>query len=638
MKNKLVSLIEKTKDKLLFVIIALVVLSFFLVHAENKFEETTEGWAPNSSVTIDSGALLEQELTDMTDGDISAINILLVTYGGRASGDMMFKFYEDDRMVESWDVPFPELKDNAYHKFEFEEPFHLSSDSVYKLQIQEQYEDENCVTIYTNPDSTDAYYVDGEFCENGSICYTLTYRNDHLHMAFIVIGILLTLVIVVLVLLQINETILMSGLLFLLMVFYMWRCPLGMVPDEDSHYLRAYEVANVSLISQHMGADGIGGNYMPGNLLCYGDKTATIDKEDDCEYIFGNTALYSPITYLPQAIGIKLAGIFSDRTSVIFYGGRFGGAAICFALCVLTLLVAPFGKRIFFLMMTFPLTIQEMISVSPDGFTIALCLFFIAYILRISYGNEKIRKRDVVILATVGLTISLCKIVYVVLMLLLFMIPGDKFSSKKKSYLFKMGLMGVAVVLNLIWLKISAGYLVEFNEGVNSFAQCKFVLTHILGYYATVVRTMLYFLFSWFQNMVGGAMGALNIQTTQIMWFMVILLLVYETCSCYENDKDVHKWDCLILIFTFLAGSALIFTSLYVQWTALESSLIEGVQGRYFIPLLGTFLFFVIFMRQNKLKEMGIVIGKRDRASYMYLILLLYNGITLLDLTNYYLI
>ena len=61
-----------------------------------------------------------------------------------------------------------------------------------------------------------------------------------------------------------------------------------------------------------------------------------------------------------------------------------------------------------------------------------------------------------------GTVISLCKIVYVVLLLLVFMIPESKFKDRKHSYQVKLGLMAGAIIINLIWLAISAGYLVEF--------------------------------------------------------------------------------------------------------------------------------------------------------------------------------
>lgn len=636
MKKTVLLWLQNHKEKLLFVLIAVILFSVFAIHAEDRFDRPTEALEATEPFLLASGSFMEQEL-DAEPGQIFAVNVDFGTYARKNTGLVTVRLYEDDQEVTSWSVSSGTLEDNAYHSFKFDDPFTIKEGSTYRLYILEQYEGENGVAVYTNGDSDREYVLNGEIVKTGSVCYTLTYRDTDFQHAFIWIGCLVTILLVVVLLLPVRETVVMTGLLLILFVCYMWRCPLGMVPDENSHYLRAYEVANVSLVSQHVGEDGVGGNYLPANLLKYKDPDVSIDKANPVEYQYGNTALYSPVTYLPQAIGIKVVGLFTDNTSAIFYGARYGNAIACFLLCVLTLLAAPFGKRIFFLLMAFPLTLQEMISASPDGFTIALCLFFTAYILRLAYGDRQVQKKDIVILAVAGIVIALCKIVYVVMLLLLFMIPREKFSGKKQCWSLRLGLCGAAVLVNLIWLKISSGFLVEFNPGVDSVEQVKYILMNIPEYYATVVRTVFSLGITWVQNMIGEAMGALNIHTSQIMWFMFVVLLGYETCSCYENAKEVHKWDCLILIATFLAGAALIFTSLYVQWTYLKADMIEGIQGRYFIPILATFLFFVIFTRQKKMKQLGVVVGKQEKGSYCYLILLLCNGIALLDMTHYYL-
>ena len=54
-------------------------------------------------------------------------------------------------------------------------------------------------------------------------------------------------------------------------------------------------------------------------------------------------------------------------------------------------------------------------------------------------------------------------------------------------------------------------------------------------------------------------------------------------------------------IFGFIAFSViiLIFTSLYVQWTPFRNPVINGVQGRYFIPIL---LIILLVLKPNKIK------------------------------------
>ena len=48
----------------------------------------------------------------------------------------------------------------------------------------------------------------------------------------------------------------------------------------------------------------------------------------------------------------------------------------------------------------------------------------------------------------------------------------------------------------------------------------------------------------------------------------------------------IDNKDKLVNGIIFISTIILMFTSLYVQWTPLGASFIDGVQGRYFIPLL----------------------------------------------------
>lgn len=451
-------------------------------------------------------------------------------------------------------------------------------------------------------------------------------------------GCLFLLLIMVLVLFRINEILLMAGMLLALMFVFMRITPVGEVPDEYHHFYRAYEISQGSLVSRHLGDEGVGGNYLPSAIEEYENEMAEIDENDTKAVEFGNTALYAPVSYLPQVIGIKIADLFTDNVSDLFCAGRFANALTAFVLCVWALVMVPFGRKLLFIPMLFPLSLQEMISLSPDALTISLSMAFLAYILHLSYVSECVRKRDIIILALMGTVISLCKIVYVVLLLLVFMIPESKFKNRKHSYQVKLGLMAGAIIINLIWLAISAGYLVEFNEGVNSAEQVKYVLTHIPEFYATCVQTVITHFATRLPNMIGSNMGTLSITTTGTMWLMFIIFIVYEFCTVNDNPYKVHKYDCLILIGVFLIGTALIFASLYVQWTPVGKDLIDGTQGRYFTPLMGCFAFFVMFMRQIKLRQQENAVAVQEYGTYYYMLLGCFNLITVIDVIQYYII
>lgn len=64
--------------------------------------------------------------------------------------------------------------------------------------------------------------------------------------------------------------------------------------------------------------------------------------------------------------------------------------------------------------------------------------------------------------------------------------------------------------------------------------------------------------------------------------------------SCTKNMK-------LMIIFIVFSVFILINTSLYIQWTSPQAGMIDGIQGRYFLPII--FMIPVLFMKNDdKLK------------------------------------
>ena len=62
----------------------------------------------------------------------------------------------------------------------------------------------------------------------------------------------------------------------------------------------------------------------------------------------------------------------------------------------------PFGRKILFIIMVFPVTLQETISLAPDSCTIAISLAFTAYILNLAYKKNEITKKDIALVTIMG--------------------------------------------------------------------------------------------------------------------------------------------------------------------------------------------------------------------------------------------
>ena len=99
----------------------------------------------------------------------------------------------------------------------------------------------------------------------------------------------------------------------------------------------------------------------------------------------------------------------------------------------------------------------------------------------------------------------------------------------------------------------------------------------------------------------------------------------------------VRKCDIVILLFVFFSGALLVCTSEYVQWTAYASAIIDGVQGRYFTPVIIFPMLAFVLVNSKKERKNKNGNGYVSYGKYFYILVLALNGIGILDIIHYYL-
>ncbi|MDE6719832.1 MAG: DUF2142 domain-containing protein, partial [Treponemataceae bacterium] len=429
-----------------------------------------------------------------------------------------------------------------------------------------------------------------------------------------------------------DETTVMISVLGILGVFYFFICPFEMPPDEPAHLLRAFEISTGRLFARPL-SSGAFGDVLPSALKDCWNRSAVIDWNDNAEIGFSTSALYSFVSYIPQSIGILLARIFTSRLAVVYYMGRLFNFLAAFALSVFTLKKIPFGKKILFIFMVLPMTLQEMISLSPDAFVNSLSFAFIAFILDCAYAKPRVTKKDILIIGAMLSMISLCKVVYLVALFLVYIIPSHKLE-KREIYWLKVFVPLLAVTLSLLSLAGSAYTLTNsqasYSSGANAREQAKFILTHPFSYMMIFVKTLLAQTPSWIGTCIGSALGWLDIKIDFIVYFPFLLMLLFQ--SIWRNDipVQIQKNDILLFALTFFAGTVLILTSLYVQWTPLRAKMIDGVQGRYFIPLLPSLFFALAYARSGKIS------AEKGKLPYLPVAILALNFTVLATVYDFY--
>ena len=276
------------------------------------------------------------------------------------------------------------------------------------------------------------------------------------------------------------------------------------------------------------------------------------------------------------------------------YGARIVNMIIAIFLLYIAIKKMPFGKLGMLLSMCFPIAIEGFTSMSPDALTVSIAYLFTAYVLNIVFNKEKIvRKVDVLILTILAIFLALCKIVYLPLVGLLLLIPKERFKTRKQQVLTIVIIMAIAVIVNLVWLGISSKYLALYKDG-NSGDQLLALLQNPIEYIQRLCTTINQLGGNYVYSIFGSELGW-NEYAIMYTFFplMFALLFIYTNISDKSLKIKLTKFQNIIIGLIILAVVGLVFTSLYIQWNNETDTIIRGVQGRYFIPIIPITLIFV---------------------------------------------
>lgn len=406
-----------------------------------------------------------------------------------------------------------------------------------------------------------------------AICFTMA-KTKKLHLVFLVMTAVL-------------------GLGFMLAL------PLYLIPDEPTHYMRAYDIADGNFIAAANETGDVIREF-PGNLLIGGSNYQEyfskigfqLDFVNTTENAYTSAALYSPLSYLPQALGIFIARLFTNNSMAIFYTARIFNFAFGTALVYFAIKLIPFGKFTVFTIALMPMFLHQQISLSADVITNSLALFSVALALKISHEECKHPKRYLALLSVCLIVMTMCKIVYLLFILLIFTVPSNLFHNKRNAWIFKISILLAALAVNMVWFAISSRYFVEFRDGVNIAEQVKFVLSNPITYLWLLLKTFIDSFPTFFSAMIGFMLGPLTIAVSSWSYLTYMFIFIIAVCITCDNQR-IKKSFKVVQAILFAGTAVLICSALYAQWNPVGVPYIDGIQGRYFIPIILPFALFV---------------------------------------------
>lgn len=370
--------------------------------------------------------------------------------------------------------------------------------------------------------------------------------------------------------------------------------PCFRVPDEDSHFVRIWGILNHYLLVPENGEIRI-----PDISVSWQNYTLYYLKNHLAEMNIGagtralscvNMALYNPVVYLLQMIGVGTGRFVAKNIWIICFLGRLVSSVGCSIMIYYAIRWIPYGKTLLALMSLSPVAFQERASLSADAMTYAAVVLLLALCLKIREQKQPVSWRQWGGVTCLILLVASCKVVYFVAAAAVLLIPRSKYVAKRTCYWYRGIVLSFSFILAIGWVKFAGRYLEFTNGGGNAGEKISFVLHNPISYVALLIRTSWEYVGVWMQEMFGSILGyPQRIPVNATLPILLILVFVYEfqheRSRGIKGDRTVVLLSCVV----FLTCVLLILSSLYVQWTKgvpSEIIFIHGIQGRYFMPIL----------------------------------------------------
>ncbi len=399
---------------------------------------------------------------------------------------------------------------------------------------------------------------------------------------------------------------------FIIGLFLIIFTPLGAGFDEDTHLARIWEMSSGKILPNSLFSQGPNlpsiffeisyrqkGIVEPIKIANQFNVNNRIDWSNMILYQTRST--YFPSSYIIQAILMGLLGRVGDfSVNIIYFILRFSYLLIYIILVFLSIKIMPFGKWLLVLSAIAPMALIQSTIISPDSIVNGSSFLFIAWILHLKYREFKIiNKKEIFI--TVLLSFILCSIKpnNFILLFLLVLIPKEIFNKNHhKNLLIFLDIIFSSIIYLLWFFKVSEiNQIFNSSNNINAFEQLSFVFENPINFFSIMLTTIIE---NW-QNYIRGLIGVFGYNYYNlpnfVYYYYLIILLIFPFLD--KTKTEINKN--MKLLFSLIIVIYIVFTFFifYCMNNEVSSKIVDGVQGRYFIPLI--LLFELIITPKSKM-------------------------------------
>ncbi|WP_165967402.1 DUF2142 domain-containing protein [Luteimonas aestuarii] len=381
--------------------------------------------------------------------------------------------------------------------------------------------------------------------------------------------------------------------------------PPGAVPDEFAHASKIALMAAGQLVGADEGRErpNLLDNYGPFQEV-YGRKfspaeleavvTAPLACADTARKGVAAPAGASPLMYLSPWAGHTLTCRLDGGFGLYYYGSQLVNLFLFLFLGFIGLKWAGFGRWPLFVIASLPMSLYLATSLSYDANMLALCIAYLGVVSGAWSRRISIVRAQWALLG-LGLLLALSK----PLMGWIFFAPWICFAVVRGGWLIRLrwlllsSLLPAAVHASWIFRlsRGSDGYVRPDVESVNGMEA---LIASPLSYLQMIASTAFSNTGAVILKGVVGVFGWLDTYPPNY-FYSTAALAIFGSLALNSQAKPsglkagVFAWSIAIMVI------AIMCIPFYAYWTQPQSPVIEGLQGRYFIPLLAFVAMFCSF-------------------------------------------
>lgn len=415
------------------------------------------------------------------------------------------------------------------------------------------------------------------------------------------------------------------------------------VPDEQNHFVKSYATLK-SNNKIEVEADGAvyltlprdihyftknysdaalkyNAKYYPTTYISNLFKQANDFKKENRMYYSQYRAKFT--AYVPSMIMCYIGRVLTLSPLIIFYCSRFINLMLFITAVFYVIKNIPKFKRLIMLCSLLPMTLQQAMGINQDSINNTIFILLLYMIIRLLYDKDYLlNKKRLLIIGLLSILLTCCKTIYVAILLLLIIIPKEKVNFKINNKIIDKYKIPIFILLDLIICFIFYKYVrIETSNpvtiiGYNNYYTINDALTDPIRFIRIIKNTLINrFSLDFFRGLYDG-FGWSTIWSKDIVRDIQTItygILIFTALD--KNDKIKKSHHILNILLIFILTGCTYYAMLF-GWSTKDISQIEGLQPRYFIPIV--FLFYI------ELSSLGIIkLNEKNRALIFTLLIIL---------------